>query len=455
MQYPRLAARLYNTPHAIDPAKAEVLEAVFRAYVEGRAESLPEYKQSPHALFASGAARTAPEGHFVTSDGIAIIPVLGTLVQRGGMADAASGFTSYQEVGAQIAAAEADRGVRGIVLDMDSPGGEVAGMFDMAATIAASTKPVYAHANELAASAAYMLASASQKINVAQTGKVGSVGVVMLHMDQSAKDAKQGIKYTAIYAGDRKVDGNPHEPLSSEARSIAQAQVDSLYELFAGKTAEYRGIGVDAVKQTQGAALTAQDAVDVGFADGIATLAQTVDQLRAELLQPSMPVRNRAGAAAKTQEQPNMDQKEIDALVAKARTEGEATGAARATAEATAALTATVAAKDKEAKDAADASATASRERIAAILSNEESKGREALAQHLAFKTGQSVDDAVAMLKAAPKAEDKSGGRLGAAMPANPKVGADGDAEPDDAQATIARIGATAAQFAKPLKAVK
>lgn len=445
MSYHRLAARLYNTPHAIDPAAAEALEAAFRAHAEGRADTQSDYKASPHALFASGAVRSAPEGHLVTGDGIAVIQVLGTLVQRAGMLDGPCGFTSYQQIAAQIAAAEADKSVRGIVLDIDSPGGEVAGMFELADRIVASSKPVYAHANELAASAAFEVASAASKVNVAKTGSVGSVGIVMLHVDQSARDAKQGIKYTAIHAGDRKVDGNPHEPLSSEALNLAQARVDSLWDLFAESVAQNRGIDLADVKKTQGGILTADAAVAAGFADGIATLAQTVDQLRADLLQPSKPVRNRAGAAAIHQE-PHMDQKDVDALVATARAEGETAGVARAASESAAAIAAATASatatKDADISAAAAKAATEARERVAAILGSEDAKGREALAQHLAFKTSNTVDDSLALLKVSPKEAAGRGGALGNLMPPNPNVAPDtadpGDAT--DAKAMSARI---------------
>jgi ClpP class serine protease len=124
-----------------------------------------------------------------------------------------------------IAAAMDDASVRGVILDVGSPGGEVGGLFDLVERIeairSASPKPLWAVANESAMSAAYAIASAADRLYVTRPGEAGSIGVVAVHIDESGADAKAGLAWTFVFAGDRKVDGNAHEPLSERARLAA------------------------------------------------------------------------------------------------------------------------------------------------------------------------------------------------------------------------------------------
>ena len=138
----------------------------------------------------------------------------------------------------------ADEDVSQIILNIDSPGGEVAGAFDLADLIyqARGTKPILAIANESALSAAYLIASAADKVYLTRTASVGSVGVMALHVDQSKAEEKIGLKYTAIYAGARKNDFSPHCPLSDEAFAAATEKVNATYDLFVKTVARNRGI---------------------------------------------------------------------------------------------------------------------------------------------------------------------------------------------------------------------
>ena len=151
----------------------------------------------------------------------------------------------------------ADPLVRGIILDVDSPGGEVGGLFDLVARIgalkASAGKPLWAVANEDALSAAYAIASAADRIYVTQTGEVGSIGVVAAHVDESGADAQAGFAWSFVFAGQQKVDGNAHEPLSQRARDTIQADVDRLYGEFCTLVAANRDLTVEAVRGTQAA----------------------------------------------------------------------------------------------------------------------------------------------------------------------------------------------------------
>ncbi|WP_251044566.1 MULTISPECIES: S49 family peptidase [unclassified Lysobacter] len=217
--------------------------------------------------------------------GILVLPIHGTLVQRTVGLDTLSGLTSYLSIARRIDAALADESVRGIVLDIDSPGGEAAGLFDLADQIRAAgrVKPIWAVANDAAFSAAYALASASQRLFLTRTAGVGSIGVIALHVDQSQKDANAGLKFTPIQAGDRKNDGTPHSALTDEARESIQTEVNRLYELFVLTIADQRGLSAESVRKTEAALYFGQDAINVGLADRLGTLSDAVQQMHTEL----------------------------------------------------------------------------------------------------------------------------------------------------------------------------
>lgn len=446
MSYPRLASRLYNQPLLIEPGKAEVVEAVFRAYAEGRPSDLPKFEAAEQPQLAIPIAlRRTDNGYLLSDAGIAVLPVHGTLVQRAGNIDAASGLTGYNQLAARLQAAMADPEVSGVLLEIDSPGGEAAGVWDLAAQIAQATKPVVAHANEMAFSAAYALAAAAPAgLYLPEAGMVGSVGVIMMHVDQSALDAKRGLVYTPIFAGKRKADFSPHAPLSDRARAAAQDQVDRLYQIFVDQVARDRGIDASVVKKTEAGLLTPGQAIDLRMADGQASFAETLQILTDRVSAPGFTgygfTQRRVGAnssegaimandpkapapTAATEEQLNT-----------ARADGRAEGVAQATAE----LTPKIA-------EASAAATTAERDRIAGILTHAEASGRRALAEHLAFKTGATIADAAALLAAAPK-ETAAANPLAAAMAnvPNPQVGAAADAAPT---ASAPRVSSSADIF--------
>lgn len=262
---PHLASRIFGTPLLIHRAKLDVILAVLSDRIGINA---------PPADLALPAPRAAPAG----AQGIAVIPVHGTLVKRTQGLDAASGLTSYQDIGAMLEAALADPGVTGILLDVDSPGGEASGCFELARRVreATAVKPVWAVANDAAFSAAYAFASAASRLVVTETGGVGSIGVIALHLDQSVKDANEGYRYTAITAGAHKNDFSPHAPLSETAQGELQAEVDRLYGLFTGHVAAMRGQPETDVRATEAALYFGPNAVAAGLADAVGTLGSTL-----------------------------------------------------------------------------------------------------------------------------------------------------------------------------------
>lgn len=202
-------------------------------------------------------------------DGIAVIPVHGLLTRRREALSCIYGTTSYEEIQNAILQAQKDEQVQSILLDMDSPGGEVSGLFDLVDFIykTRSEKLIYSLANDSAFSAAYAIASATSKIFINRTSGVGSVGVIATHMNISEADKKLGVQYTTVYAGAKKNDLSPHEPLTDGAVADLQREVNRLYDIFVETVARNREISAEAVKATQAGTYFGKDALKIGFAD--------------------------------------------------------------------------------------------------------------------------------------------------------------------------------------------
>lgn len=276
MQLVHLASRLYGTPLLIARPKLDVILSVL-----GPRIGLPEVSSAVPIPLPTPSTAPTPE----TVAGIAVIPVHGTLVRRALGLEAASGLTSYGEIAARLDAAVNDPQVQGILLDIDSPGGEAGGVFELADRIRAANtlKPVWAHANDAAYSAAYALAASASRLSLSQTAGVGSIGVIALHVDQSIKDAREGLAYTAIYAGHHKNDFSPHAPLTPQATSSLQTEVDRLYAIFVNQVAGLRAMSTEAVRATEAGLFFGDAAVQAGLADAVCGLDQVLADFAAAL----------------------------------------------------------------------------------------------------------------------------------------------------------------------------
>ena len=211
-----------------------------------------------------------------------VIPILGIISHRPSFFSFFGG-TSTQELSAKLSESLEDSSVKAIVLDIDSPGGTVDGVDELATRIRAARerKPVVAVANTAAASAAYYLASAASEIVATPSGEVGSIGVFAAHHDFSEFDKRLGIKTTLIAAGKFKVEGNPFEPLSDEARAHFQTVVDGYYGEFVAAVAKGRGVSVSTVRSDfgQGRMLRPEDAQRVGMIDRVEPMDATLLRL--------------------------------------------------------------------------------------------------------------------------------------------------------------------------------
>lgn len=304
---PHLASRLFGTPLLVHRAKLDVILAVL-----GDRLSI----QPPAADLALPGPRNLPSG----TPGIAVIPMHGTLVKRTAGLDAASGLTSYTEIAAMLDAALADPQVAGILLDIDSPGGEASGSFELARRVreASAVKPVWAVANDSAYSAAYAIGSAANRLIVSETGGVGSIGVIALHIDQSVKDANEGYRYTAVTAGTHKNDFSPHQPLTDEAKAELQAEVDRLYGLFVDHVASMRTLSSDDVRSTEAGLYFGANAIAAGLADAVGTFESALTDFSLFLSSrsrksPQARAGTRTEAATPTQEQ-KMDPQEVEVV---------------------------------------------------------------------------------------------------------------------------------------------
>lgn len=381
--YLRIAAKVFDRPLMILPSQAQAVGDFLAARIHGgEAPAYEAKRKAPAASRFEGESvgiGDQEEGFWTEFyrriGSVALVTVEGELVNRGAWIGASSGLTSYEGVMAQLTRAANDEKVRNIVIDGDTPGGEAVGAMEFAAFIRKinGIKPVTTIANGMLASAGYAMAAGAGRIVTIPSGIVGSIGVVMLHLDQSARLAEAGVKPTLVFAGAHKVDGNPFEALPASVRDDLQAEVDGFYQQFIASVAVGRpGLSEAAIRATEARVYVGEDAVKAGLADGVSTL----DELVAEL--------NRSGARAlPTSPRGNLmtdkiyTQAEFDA----ARTEGHAAGKAEGTAE----------------------GRTAALADVAAITGSDEAKGREAQALVFALE-GIAPTAATKALAASPKA---------------------------------------------------
>lgn len=217
-------------------------------------------------------------------DGILQIPVKGVLMHDFPYQFGTMG-TGYDYIRRAYDRGMDDSNVKGIALVIDSPGGEVAGNFDLVDHMYSrrDEKPVRAYAMEDAFSAAYSIASVANDITVSRTGAVGSIGVVTAHMDMSKALEERGMKVTLIHFGKHKVDGNRFNPLPDDVKARVQERIDTLGEVFVSTVARNRGMSEDAVRGTEAATFTAAQAVSNGLADKIGALDDAIAAFAADL----------------------------------------------------------------------------------------------------------------------------------------------------------------------------
>lgn len=280
-QFAHLATRLFNTPIAIHPRKAEIamgalaerLGIASMARLGGGAVTPLAFDDDDEYFSSPRRTRAAADPGYDVLNGVAVLPVTGTLVHRLGSLRPYSGMTGYDGIRQAWLTAQDDPEVKAIAEVYDSGGGEVAGCADLFETKLSmrGNKPCWAILDEGAYSAAYWLASAADKIVLPRTGGVGSIGIICMHADMSEALTKAGLRVTFITSAgaDRKTDGHAEIPLSADALAAIQAEIDAMGDIFHDSVARARGLTPDTVRAMQAGTFMGAAGVTAGLADAV------------------------------------------------------------------------------------------------------------------------------------------------------------------------------------------
>lgn len=441
--FSHIAARVLNTPLLLEPSYART----FFSALSGRL-GISELKDSSGSIETAQRLRlnlgrpvpvamddddcwwgaSEPVAPYEHDRGVALLPVSGTLVHKHGYLRPYSGMTGYDGIVRRLNLALADPQIKGVLLDMDTAGGEVAGCFDAVAKLrqmaAAAGKPLWALCYDMNCSAGMAIASSADRRLVTQTGVAGSVGVLMAHASFEKYLQEEGIKVTLIHSGARKVEGNPYQDLPDDVLKRFTGETNALRQAFAELVATMIGIDVSAVLQTEAGTYRGQEAIDIGFADELVNGNDAID-IFADHLSSQGRTTTIGGNTMS-----NTTQQSAAAAQTVASTQAEAGGTS---------VQGTVGQMDAGALAQAGIS---ERQRIEQILASDEAKGRTTLANHLAFKTAMSVDEAKGALAAAPAESGATSTPLDVAMAATaqPNISADGSQEQSDSQKEVSAI---------------
>lgn len=283
MNHQLLVAEFLSTPWALMPERLHAITSVLARWAGGTGISQDVMDQMRQDRQVRQARKT--EARASSGAGIAVMPLYGVVTQRGNLLEdvSGSGCTSTQQFSAGLRELLADDSVGQILIDIDSPGGSVYGVSELADEIRAARdkKPVVAIANSLAASAAYWLGSAASEFYVTPGGEVGSIGVWQAHFDYSQAMANDGVKATLVSAGQYKVEANPYQPLDPEAHSFMQSRVDDYYQAFTKAIARGRDVPISQVRNGmgQGRVLGSDAAKSLCMVDDVATFDEVLQKM--------------------------------------------------------------------------------------------------------------------------------------------------------------------------------
>lgn len=453
-----IADRALNQPLLILPEKLAVIAAILEQRIEIDATSLrAEHDGTLEVAVGDKViAVPAPQGsryvgeflpkdpnnpkagykpYRMTEQGVAIVPVHGSLVNRGGFLDALSGITSYEKLQHQLSSATADDDVSSILLDIDSGGGEAIGAFETGDAVrqAAQSKPVYAVANGLCCSAAYAIASGATRIITSRSSLTGSIGTALLHLDRSKQLQDAGIKPTLFTTGKRKGDGSPFFELSDDVKAELRSYVHRVNQNFLNLVASHRGVSAEKLLALEAGVFIGAEALQHGLVDEVGSFEGVLSNLSGRTVRSaSKPVKGISMTTETTITQAQLDQA-VAAAVTTAKAEATA-AAEKVAAEHTAAI------KAATEKAAADAT-TAERERIKAIVTSEDAKGREGSALNLAI-SGVTLEQAKAGLSGMPKPSAAApGNSLGLFVDPGTKPSAEGNHGWNDVIAELNKRG--------------
>ena len=282
-----LLSEFLTTPWALMPERLQAMSGILTRWSAGEPpndETL--FQVNTDRLIRDTRKQMAAAS---TGTGIAVLPLYGVVTQRGNMVDDISGpgSTSTQQFTSVLRQMLTDDTVGQILIDIDSPGGSVYGVSELASEIvkARTQKPVIAVANSLAASAAYWIGCSASEFYVTPGGEVGSIGVWQAHFDYSKALEEEGVKPTLISAGKFKVEGNPYVPLDEQAQAFMQSRVDDYYNAFVEAVAVGRGVSISDVRDGmgEGRVLGADAALAMNMVDGISTFDEVLAKMQSSI----------------------------------------------------------------------------------------------------------------------------------------------------------------------------
>lgn len=280
-----LGQRLFNRPLAVRPERAELIVAAIGQRLG--VISISRRGVDPWDDDVQDETEERQDAGYENLGGVGVIPVHGTLVSRLGGLHPYCGMTGYNQIQANLMLALADPLVKAIVFDVDSPGGEVDGCFELVDIIhqARGAKPLWAVCASHAYSAAYAIASAADRITVPRLGGVGSIGVITMLVDMSAALKEAGLAVHFVTYGARKAEEGRAQlqGVSAELLARIQKDIDVAGELFVGTVARNRNLSPDAIRATEAACLMGVAGVEAGLADAVLSPADAFAELHASL----------------------------------------------------------------------------------------------------------------------------------------------------------------------------
>ncbi len=395
-----LGSKIKNQPLAMEAGAAQMLSEAIKE------KAFDSQISGPWASKFIG-TKDQRSQYRVTEDGIAIVPVQGTLFDRGEwLGDFYGWMTSYEGLAEQFRRIAKDDAIKSVILDIDSPGGMAAGMLDLVAELGdlKKKKKVYAVAANMAASAAYAIGCTAHELFVSRQGMAGSIGVIAMHTSFARMLDQAGVDTTIIFAGDHKADGNAYQALTHGARSEMAASIDQIYADFVRHVAKHRPIEEAAVRATQARVYSGQKAVEAKLADGVKSFEELLEHIRKGSSRSARGQSKTGGRTMSDGNAPAAARPEYEAVIAAALATLAANSTPKSAAQVPAPAPTAAAAPAPAAPAAQPVNAAADvKARIKSITGCESAKKRPALANYLAMETDIAADQAEAILKAAPE----------------------------------------------------
>ena len=268
---------IMTAPWMISREKLAEIRGIYQTHMRG--DKIDTKAIESQLVIAIGEKKE--RGKYDILNGVAVIPIVGVISKELSLFSFFFDGVSTRETALMIKDALADDEVESILLDIDSPGGTVDGTQELAELIYSSRgqKPIIAYTDGMMASAAYYIGAAADKIYISgDMPDIGSIGVVMTHLDYSKSDEMYGYKETDIFAGKYKRITTGNRPLTEEGKEYLQDQVDYVYSIFVNDVAKYRGVSVeDALAMADGKIFIGRQALNAGLVDGVATYDELVN----------------------------------------------------------------------------------------------------------------------------------------------------------------------------------